>query len=72
MTLAENIRREGHLEGREKGLQKGIFIGQIIACQEILGFAPASKEALAGESLEELQRTLEKLKSDVSKVLRQS
>ena len=75
MTLAENLRKEGREEGREeglqRGLQKGVIVGQILNCQEILGRAPAAKEALAEESVEELRAMLHQLKTEVSKLLKQ-
>jgi len=67
MTLAENLREEGLQKGREQG----VLIGQILTCQEILGLLPASKEALANESIENLQALLLQLKTAVSKLLKQ-
>jgi len=55
-------RREGRQEGRQEGVQVGTLIGEIVTLQRLLGLKPASLTELAGEQVEELQRTAQKLR----------
>ncbi len=55
MSVAEQLKADGRLEGISQGISKGLWVGRIQSLQELLGITVTSREDLEMLILESLE-----------------